>query len=115
MTLEQSDLDSLKHSALKKFEQRISSAGDDPAQIEREALRLESQLEQLYSLTAALARREPDAARTANLWENLVKTCDLFAAHISQLARQYSLATPAYDNVLDIRSAAEELRALHTP
>jgi hypothetical protein len=115
MTLELSDLDTIKNNALKKFEERVGGAGNKRDEIERESLRLESQLEQLYSFTAMMARRQPDVAGTAKLWDNLVKTCDLFAGKIYQLSQQYSLETAAYDNILDIRGAAEELRALHRP
>ena len=115
MTLELSDLDSIKANALKKFEERVGCAGDNRDEIEREAFKLGSQLEQLYSLTAALARREPDVACTAELWLNLVKTCDVFAGRVFQLSQQYALGTAAYDQILDIRSAAEELRTLHCP
>src|ERR1051325_4782453 len=113
MTLELSDLDVIKEGALKKFDERVSSAGNNREQIEREAFRLESQLEQLYSLTAVMARREPDVGATASLWNNLVRTCDMFAGKIFALSQQHSLSTSAYDHILDIRSAAEELRALH--
>lgn len=115
MTLELSDLDTIKNNALKKFEERVGSAGDNPEGIEREVFRLESQLEQLYSFTAAVARHEPDVARTAELWEGFVKTCDLFVGRIFQLSQQYALGTAAYDSILNICSAAEELRALHRP
>ncbi|PWU09051.1 MAG: hypothetical protein C5B50_28290 [Verrucomicrobia bacterium] len=115
MTLELSDLDTIKEGALKEFEERISTAGDDRQKIEGEAFRLESQLEQIYSLTAAMARREPDIAATTTLWNNLVKTCDAFAGGILRLSEQYSLLTPTYDHILDIRASAEELRALHSP
>ena len=115
MTLELSDLDTIKSNALKAFEQRVGRAGTDAVQIEREVLRLESQLEQLYSFTAALARRESDVAQTAELWENFVRTCDSFAGRVFQLSQQHALGTAAYDRILDIRSAGEELRALHTP
>ena len=115
MTLELSDLDSLQASALEEFEERVGSAGDNREKIEREAFRLESQLEQLYSFTAAMARRESEVAATAQLWGSLVRTCDLFAAKIFQLSQQYSLGRTAYDHILDIRTAAEELRALHSP
>ena len=113
MTLELSDLDSIQASALRKFEERVGCAGDNRAAIEREAFKLESQLEQLYSFTAALARREPDVTRTAELWQSLVRTCDLFAGRVFQLSQLHALDTAAYDQILDIRSAAEELRALH--
>jgi hypothetical protein len=116
MILELSDLDVIKDSALKKFDERVAKA--DPAnreEIEREAARLESQLEQLYSFTALMARREPDMAKTAELWQRLVKICDVFAARVFQLSRQYTSGTAAYDNILDIRGDAEELRALHRP
>jgi len=115
MTLELSDLDSLQASALEEFEERVGSAGDNREKIEREAFRLESQLEQLYSFTAVMVRREPEVAATAQLWGSLVRTCDLFAAKIFQLSQQYSLGRTAYDHILDIRTAAEELRALHSP
>jgi hypothetical protein len=115
MTLELSDLDTIKNNALKIFEERVGSARDNPEEIEREGFRLESQLEQLYSFTAAVARREPDVSRTAELWDGLVKTCDLFAGRIFQLSQQCSFGTAAYDSILDIRSAAEGLRALHNP
>ena len=115
MTLELSDFDTIKDNALRKFEERVSSAGEDRQKMEREAFRLESQLEQLYSFTALIARREPDVARTAALWETLVRTCDVFAGKIFQLSQKYSVGASAYDHILDIRSAAEELRALHSP
>ncbi len=115
MTLELSDLDTINNHALKKFEERVVSAKENRQEIELESFRLESQIEQLYSLTAVLARREANVARTAELWDKLVKTCDVFAAKLFQLSQQYSLATAAYDHILDVRSAAEELRALHSP
>jgi hypothetical protein len=115
MTLELSDLDTLKNSALERFAERVCSAGDNREQIEREAFRLESQLEQLYSLTAVMARREPEVAGTAQLWDSLVRSCDLFAAKIYQLSQQHSRGRSAYDHILDIRTAADELRALHSP
>ena len=115
MTLEISELDAIKDSALKKFDERVAKA--DPAnreEIEREAARLESQLEQLYSLTALMARREVDMAKTADLWRGLVRICDVFASRVSQLAQQHALSTSAYASILDLRGAAEELRALHS-
>jgi hypothetical protein len=115
MTLELSDLDTIQKTALQKFEERVAIAGEKPEAVEREAFRLESQLEQLYSLTAAMARREPDVAGTAKLWENLVRTSDLFAGRVFQLSQKHSLSLTAYDRILDIRSSAEELRALHSP
>jgi|ERR1043166_9059187 hypothetical protein len=115
MTLEISDLETIQESALKKFDERVAKAADKRQDLEREADRLESQLEQLYSLSALMARREPDVAKTAALWARLVRICDLFAARLFQLSQRHSLSTTAYDHILDIRSAAEELRALHTP
>jgi hypothetical protein len=116
MILEPSDLDVIQDSALKRFDERLAKA--DPAnreQIERETARLESQLEQIYSFTALMAQREPDVAKTAELWRRLVRICDVFASRISQLSQQQGLGISAYDNILDIRGAAEELRALHSP
>jgi len=116
MILELSDLDVIKDSALKKFDERLAKAdAANREQIEREAAWLGSQLEQLYSFTAVMARREPDMARTAELWQRLLRTCDVFAARIMQLSQQHALGTSAYDSILDIRGSAEELRALHGP
>src|SRR3989442_5989747 len=103
MILEISDLDVIKDSALKKFDERVAKA--DPAnreEIEREAARLESQLEQLYSFTALMARREPDVAKTAELWQRLVKICDGFPARGFHLSQQHTLSTSAYYNNLDL-------------
>ena len=116
MMLELSDLDVIKDSALKRFDERVAKT--DPANrelLEREAARLESQLEQLYSLTALVARREPEVAKTAELWSRLVRICDVFAGRLSKLSQQQAFDTSAYDSILDIRGAAEELRALHSP
>jgi len=115
MTLEISDLETIQESALKKFDERVSKVAGSRQDLEREADRLESQLEQLYSLSALMARREPDVARTAELWARMVRICDIFAARLFQLSQQHAIGTTAYDHILDIRSAAEELRALHTP
>jgi hypothetical protein len=57
MSLEFSDLDSIRATALKQFEERVGCAGDNRALIERDAFKLESQLEQFYSFTAVLERR----------------------------------------------------------
>ena len=35
-------------------------------------------------------------ARTAELWRQLVETCDTFAAKVSRLSQQYALGTAAY-------------------
>ena len=115
MTLELSDLDSIKETALKNFEARVAKADPSkPNEMECEAARLESQLEQLYSFTALLVRREQDMSRTAALWADLVKTCDLFGGRVFRLTQQHALNLSAYDHILDIRSAAEELRTLHS-
>ena len=115
MMLEISDLEAIQENALRKFAERVSKAAAKREDIEREADRLESQLEQLFSFTALMARREPEVTGTAELWGRLVRTCDLFAARLFQLWQQHALGTTAYDHILDIRSAADELRALHAP
>jgi len=53
-------------------------------------------------------------ARTTDLWQRPIRICDVFAARVFQLSQQYALSTAAYDSILDIRSAAEELWALHS-
>lgn len=115
MTLEISDLDLIKDNALKKFDERVSGAGDDRKKMEREIAKLESQLEQMFSFFVVMARRESDVTEIAAMWADFVKTCDKFAGKVFQLAQSYSLDTAPYDSILDIRSSAEELRALHSP
>jgi hypothetical protein len=54
--MEFSDLDTIKDSALQRFAERIARADrSNLTEIERELVRLESQLEQLYSFTALMA------------------------------------------------------------
>jgi hypothetical protein len=114
MTLELSDLQEIRANTLRQFDERLAAAQPaNAAEIEREAARLESQLEQLYSFTAAMARREPDVEKTAELWRHLVGICDEFARRVLELSSKIG-SSAAYDNILDIRSAAEELRALHS-
>ena len=108
MTLELSDLDTIKDNALKQFDERVAKANPaDRNEIEREVARLESQLEQLYSFTALMARRELDMAKTAELWARLVKICDVFAGRVFQCSQQHVLDTAGYDNILDFRTAAD--------
>ncbi len=105
----------MKESALKSFDERMAKADPaKPQEIEREAARLESQLEQLYSLTALMAQREPDVHKTAELWLWLTKICDVFANRVFKLSERHTASKSAYDTILDIRSAAEELRTLHS-
>ena len=116
MILEISDLDSLKENALKAFDERLSKADcANVSGIQREVARLESQLEQLYSFTALMAQRETDMATTAELWARLARICDVFAERVHELSEQFQLGNSVYDNMLEIRAAAEELRVLHSP
>ena len=116
MVVNISDLDRLKESAMQSFEQRLAKADlRNRVEVEREVARLESQLEQLYSFTALIARHETDVTQTADLWLTLVQICDVFAARVYQLSQDHPVAASGYDRMLDIRSAAEELRALHSP
>lgn len=115
MIVDFEDIEALTDNALKRFEAAVAKADPaDPDEVALEITRLESKLEQLYSFTAIMARREADVVRTADLWRNLVQICDLFAGRVYQLAQRYPIAASTYDNMLDIRGAAEELRVLHS-
>jgi len=61
-----------------------------------------------------MVRCETDIARTADLWQRPVKICDVSAVLVFQLSQQYALSNATYDSIIDIRSAAEVLRALHS-
>jgi len=118
MILELSDLDAIQDNALKQFG-RASGQKADPSnreEIERETARLESQLEQLYSFTALMARREPDMAKTAELWARLVRISDVFAGRVFP-ALETAMRSPrkCMTASWNIRSAAEELRAPPQP
>ncbi len=109
------DIDSLKEAAIQRFNERVTQVAPDVSgEFDAEVARLESQLEQLYALTARMARNEPDVAETAELWARLVKICDEFAHRVYALSQQHPACRASYDHMLDLRCAAEELRALHS-
>ena len=51
----------------------FSAESPNNEEIDREADRLESQLEQLYSFTALMAGCETDIGRTTDLWQRPVR------------------------------------------
>ena len=115
MTIEIGDLEQMTAAALEASNRRLSAPGEEAHREERETARLEALAEQIYALTAAAARREPDVAATAALWQVAVQQCDAIAARLQQVAALREVPDRAYDRVLDIRSAARELQVLHTP
>lgn len=52
---------------------------------------------------------------TVELWARVVRICGLFAARLFAISQPQPLGGSAYDQILDIRSVAEELRAPGTP
>jgi hypothetical protein len=115
MTLTFEDIDSLGEAAINRFDERVAQV--DPSlrcDFDAEVARLESQLDQLYALTARMARNEPDVERTAELWTRLVQICDAFAHRVYSLSQEHPACRASYDHMLDLRCAAEERRALHS-
>lgn len=114
MTLDLADLEELTATALAASARRVNVERAALAEVERELARLETLAEQIYALTAMAARREADVETTSALWRGAVQHCDAVAARIHELGRSQPVAQEAYDRVLDIRSAARELVALHS-
>ena len=115
MILTLNDLDALKDAAIKRFDERVAKVDSDICyEFDAEVARLESQLEQLYSITASMARNEVGVAKTADLWRQMVQTCDEFAGRVQALSKAHPSCTASYDHMLDIRCAAKELVELHS-
>jgi hypothetical protein len=115
VTLTFDDLDALKDAAIKRFDERLAQT--DPSlcyEFDAEVARLESQLEQLYAVTASLARNEPTVEKTADLWERMVQICDEFAGRVIILSEEHPSCKASYDRMLDVRCAAKELADLHS-
>ena len=115
MTLTFEDIDSLGEAAISRFDARVAQV--DPSlrnEFDAEVARLESQLDQLYALTARMTRNEPDVQKTAELWARLVQICDAFAHRVYALSQEHPVCRASYDHMLDLRCAAEERRALHS-
>ena len=115
MILTLDDLDALKDAAIERFDKRVAQA--DPAvcyEFDAEVARLESQLEQLYAVTASLARNEPTVEETADLWGRMVQICDEFAGRVIVLSEEHPSCKASYDHMLDIRCSAKELVDLHS-
>jgi len=115
VTLKFEDIDSLKAAAMRRFEERVTQVDPEVCwEFDAEVARLESQLDQLYALTARIARNEPDVSRTAEIWARFVAISDEFAHRVYKLTLEHPGCRASYDHMLDLRCAAEELRALHS-
>ena len=104
----------MKDSAIKAFEERVAAVNPNICwEFDLEVARLESQLVQLYSLAAIMARREPEMGKTAELWDTMANVCDAFAKRVRELCLEHPACQASYDKILDIRNACVELRDLH--
>ena len=113
MTLELTDLDTLKDAAIKKFDDSLAHGSTDEP-LDRDVAQLQAELEQIYRVVVLLQKNEPNMERVAEIWAKMVAICDEFAARLSGFASR-----PAYrascDRILDVRNAAEERQRLHSP
>ena len=113
MTLELTDLDTLKEAAIKKFDDCLAqTASGEP--MEREVSELEAELEQIYRVVVLLQKNEPEMEQVARIWSKMVTICDEFARRLSDLAGKRASYRSTYDRILDLRNAAEERRQLHS-
>ncbi|SPE50914.1 hypothetical protein SBV1_1240017 [Verrucomicrobia bacterium] len=113
MTLEFSDLDTLKDAAIKKFDDSVAQlAGDEP--LDREVAQLQAELEQIYRMVVLLQKNETSMERVAEIWEKMVMICDEFARRLSALPAKQPACRASYDRILDLRNAAEERQRIHS-
>ena len=112
MTIDLSDLERIRDTALQEFEQRVNAA-DPGISVDLEVARLESQLLQLYRLAAMAARREETLEQTSALWAVVVGICDAFALKVSARCAQQPLCSAAHDRILDLRNKCRRLQDLH--
>jgi hypothetical protein len=110
MTFELIDLQELGESALEDFANSPRAASSDVATA---AQRLTAKVEATYAVAAKLAHREPTLEGTVAIWSKMMAICDQAASEIQRI-------TPAgdhkqsLDRILDLRSAAERRRDLHS-
>jgi hypothetical protein len=80
--------------------------------------RLVAKVESTYAVAAKLAHREPTLEGTTAIWSKMVAICDQAAAEIQRIAsdskNKPSLDRILDDRILDLRSAAERRRDLHS-
>jgi hypothetical protein len=114
MTLELTDLDTLKDAAIKKFDDDVAQVSRDQP-LDCEIAQLQAQLEQIYRVVVLLQKNEPSMERVSEIWAKMVAICDEFGRRISSLAARTPTFRTSYDRILDLRNAAEERRVLHAP
>ena len=114
MTLHLSDLDTLKETAIRKFDGRLAEVSRDEP-LDREVGQLQGELEQIYRVAALLQRNESSMEAVAEIWGKMVAICDEFGRRLSALASQRPAYRASYDRILDLRNAAEERQRLHCP
>src|SRR5437899_9349304 len=106
MTLDLTDLDTLKDAAIAKFDQRVAgSVQNEP--LEREVAQLQAELEQIYRVVVLLQKSEPSLEKVAEIWGKMVAICDEFARRLSDLVKRQPAHRASYDRILDLRNAAE--------
>ena len=109
------DLEILKDSALKSFDEGVASADPDLCwEFNLEVGRLESQVAQLYGIAALIAKREIEVAKVAELWTGMVKVCDAIAEKVSNLCNEHPYCLASHDKILDVRNKCARLAELHS-
>ena len=114
MTFELIDLEQLGESALEDFTQSLEGRSDVVSdQVSGAVQRLVAKVESTYAVAAKLAHREPTLEGTVAIWSKMVTICDQAAAEIQRIAGD-SKNKISLDRILDLRSAAERRRDLHS-
>src|SRR2546425_2525180 len=104
MTLELTDLDTLKDAAIKKFDDSLALVADDEL-LEREVAQLQAELEQIYRVVVLLQKNEASMERVAEIWEKMVMICDECARRLVALVGKHPAYRAPYDRILDLRNA----------
>src|SRR5260370_89333 len=113
MKLELADLDTLKEAAIKKFDDSLAQTiGNE--QRDSQVAQLQAELEQIYRVVVLLQKNETSMELVAAIWTKIVSMCDEFARRLSSIASQRKSYRTSYEQILDLRNAAEQRPQLHT-
>ncbi len=74
---------------------------------------LEKEVIALWGAVVTLAKKEDDLKKISELWGLMVKACDSFLKRISDLMEEHPACFASHDKILELRSKAMRMQALH--
>ena len=117
MTLKLKDFETVKTSTFKTFKEKVASiTKEDCWDFDLAVSCLESQLTQLYSFAALMAKRETGLKETAQIWDEMIFACDEAAKLIQKMSKKHTTCSGphSHDRILDIRNRCARLKELHS-